>query len=64
MDPPRTRSKIYIGNLPESVRKHELLMEFDKFGEGFAHLTYVDSRSAQDAIRLMDGVPFSGNRLR
>nr|ADD37973.1 Splicing factor, arginine/serine-rich 7 [Lepeophtheirus salmonis] len=66
------RGKIYIGNLNETIRKSELRQEFEKFGEisdlfvnhGFAHLTYVDTRSSEDAIRIMDGEVFFGSKLR
>jgi len=66
--------RVYVGNLPEDVRKSELEDLFQDFkpdeinlprqSHGFAFLIFDDPRDADDAIIDMDGARFCGRRIR
>jgi len=66
--------RVYVGNLPNDVRRSEIEDLFYDFrpddinlpqkSQGFAFLIFDDARDAEDAIKDMDGVRFAGRRLR
>jgi len=73
-------AKLYVGNVSNNLDEDALRKEFEKFGQisdvfmpkdketgqkrGFAFVTFVDTRDAQDAIREMDGKELDGRSLR
>uniref|UniRef100_F1KVJ6 Serine/arginine-rich splicing factor 1 n=1 Tax=Ascaris suum TaxID=6253 RepID=F1KVJ6_ASCSU len=69
-------SRIYVGNLPTSVRTKDIEDIFTKFGKVlfvdlkdkrppyFAFVEFEDPRDAEDAVRSRDGYDFYGYRLR
>ncbi|OMJ70322.1 hypothetical protein SteCoe_31723 [Stentor coeruleus] len=66
---------LFVGNLPESIYKHNLESEFRKFGEcsvsffvtfiqgKFAFLNYIDLISAKNALKSWKGKKFEGKIL-
>lgn len=72
-------NKLYVGNLPYSMRDDDLQQHFARFGEvvsskvmmdrdtgrskGFAFVEMGSSDAAQDAIRGMNGQSFDGRAL-
>ncbi|VDM43182.1 unnamed protein product [Toxocara canis] len=69
-------SRIYVGNLPTTVRAKDVEDIFAKFGKiifvdlkdkrppYFAFVEFDDPRDAEDAVRSRDGYDFYGYRLR
>jgi len=75
--PERSRTKLYVGNLPVDASKREVEDLFDRFGKirylevkhverppGFAFLEYEDARDAEDAVRKLNGSKFDREYLR
>lgn len=72
--------KVFVGNLPFSVRNNELREEFSKFGDvedavvitdrqtrrskGFGFVTFVNEEDAKKAISEMDGKDFMGRAIK
>ena len=72
--------KVYVGNLPYSVRDKELTELFSSFGEiseaivivekysgrskGFGFVTFADDVSAEKAIAEMNGKEVQGRALK
>lgn len=71
-------SRIFVGNLPDDIRRTELEELFDRYGRirdvdvklarsgpgAFAFIEFDDERDAQDAVRARDGHEFDRRRLR
>ncbi|VDK47920.1 unnamed protein product [Anisakis simplex] len=69
-------SRIYVGNLPTSVRAKDVEDIFSKYGKivfvdlkdrrppYFAFVEFEDARDAEDAVRSRDGYDYYGYRLR
>ena len=53
---------MFVGNITDRVQKHELKVDFEKFGrvhevfigKGFGFVTFDDSRSASRAVDVSD----------
>jgi len=72
--------KIYVGNLPFSIGFKELTSLFEKFGEiqealvisdkfsgkskGFGFVTFAEDKSADKAVKEMDGKEAEGRALK
>lgn len=70
--------KVYVGNLPDDVRRRDVEDVFYKYGKiadidihttrgggaPFAFVSFDDDRDADDAIRGRNGYEFDGYRLR
>ncbi|KAL3982442.1 RNA recognition motif family protein [Acanthocheilonema viteae] len=69
-------SRIYVGNLPTTVRAKDVEDIFSKYGRVlyvdlkdrrqpyFAFVEFEDARDAEDAVRGRDGYDYEGYRLR
>jgi cold-inducible RNA-binding protein len=72
-------AKVYVGNLPYSIRDNELKELFASFGEiteavvitehsgrskGFGFVTFVDEESAKKAVTEMNGKDVEGRELK
>ena len=52
--------KLFVGNIPEEVRKPELRTEFEKYGRvadlyvntGFCYVTFDDAREGSTSVTL------------
>ena len=55
-------NRVFVGNITDRVQKHELKVDFEKFGrvhevfigKGFGFVTFDDSRSASRAVDVSD----------
>jgi len=68
--------RIYIGNLPQDIRRGEIEDLFDRYGTinsvdihasydpAFAFVEFDDPRDAEDAIKEQDGKRYRGDRIR
>lgn len=67
---------LFVGNLPDGVRKNEVETLFDRYGHivdidikiprsppSFCFVTFEDARDAEDAIRYCDGYIYDGRPL-
>jgi heterogeneous nuclear ribonucleoprotein A1/A3 len=73
------KAKIFVGNLPWSIRDLELKEAFMQYGEiiecavimeretgrsrGYAFITYKEEAAATAAIAAMNGVDFEGRQI-
>lgn len=68
-------TRIYVGNLTDSIKKEELEEEFMKFGSvnsvwvafnppGFAFIEYENKEDAESAVSSLNGQELFGTKLR
>ncbi|KAK2727446.1 RNA-binding protein Rsf1-like [Artemia franciscana] len=68
-------SRLYVGNLLDSVRREDLEDEFSKYGAlknvwvaqnppGFAFVEYEDEANANDAVSNMNDAEYFGSRIK
>jgi RNA recognition motif-containing protein len=68
-------SRLYVGNLIDSVRREDLEDEFSKYGTlknvwvaqnppGFAFVEYEDEANANDAVSNMNDAEYFGSRIK
>eukprot|EP00922_Rhytidocystis_sp_ex-Travisia-forbesii_P049116 GHVS01073149.1.p1 GENE.GHVS01073149.1~~GHVS01073149.1.p1 ORF type:complete len:306 (-),score=42.87 GHVS01073149.1:282-1199(-) len=77
--PPPSSSRIYIGNLPDDVNQRQLDDIFEKYGRvrdidikygrttnntAYAFVEFADSRDAEDAVAVCNGMKFADTELR
>ncbi|XP_064624160.1 serine/arginine repetitive matrix protein 1-like isoform X2 [Lineus longissimus] len=71
----QSRSKVFVGNLLDSVKKDEIKRLFGRFGHlrkvwlahnppGFAFIEFFNHMDAKNCVRNLDGKPFSGSKIR
>jgi len=65
-------TKVYVGNLPETCKRGDLMATFERFGKvqeldivkNYAFVHYVSSEDAKGAVAGLDDTEFQGERIK
>lgn len=69
---PTVSTKVYVGNLPETCRRSDLLTRFEKFGKvaecdivkNYAFVHFENPEDAKIAVTELDGSDFQGTAMK